>query len=352
MMADTPENLHRRNTLLQAVRLSVAGTLAASGAAALASPAAPDEAAAATAEKAIDTLEGTYGTHKGQRRNHTKGIGAMGTFVGNPEAAAPYSRSLLFSGAPIDVVARFSIAGGNPKVEDKEKSTRGLGLEFRLPGGAMHHITMLNTPMFFARMPATFIAKFAAVKPDPTTGKPMPEKVKAFNATHPDAASQTMFLTEHNPPPSYANSAFYGIHTFKFVNQANHVTLVRWRFVPRDGEKSLSDADMASAPDDFLYAALTERLKHGPVEWDMLVAIGEPGDSETDPTILWPKQRKEINVGTLTLTSAAPPETAASNRINFDPLVMADGILPTEDPILLFRSPSYAYSYARRQSEG
>jgi catalase len=84
----------------------------------------------------------------------------------------------------------------------------------------------------------------------------------------------------------------------------------------------------------------------------MLVSIGEPGDSETDPTILWPKERKEINVGTLTLTSIAPAETAVSNRINFDPLVMADGILPTEDPILLFRSPSYAYSYARRQSEG
>nr|WP_267876834.1 hypothetical protein [Duganella margarita] len=34
----------------------------------------------------------------------------------------------------------------------------------------MHHITMLNTSMFFARMPATFIAKFAAVKPDPVRG--------------------------------------------------------------------------------------------------------------------------------------------------------------------------------------
>lgn len=48
----------------------------------------------------------------------------------------------------------------------------------------------------------------------------------------------------------------------------------------------------------------------------------------------------------------APAETAVSNRINFDPLVMADGILPTADLILLFRSPSYAYSYARRQIEG
>jgi catalase len=358
-MSEKAENLSRRNALFNVARLSLASTLAASGAAAIAAPAAEstgttplNDQGAATAEKAIDTLEGTFGKHKGMRRNHTKGIGALGTFVGNPAASAEYSRSLLFSGAPIAVVARFSIAGGNPVVEDKEKSTRGLGLEFRLPDGSMHHITMLNTPMFFARMPKTFIDKFAAVKPDPATGKPVPAVVKAFNATHPDAAAQTMFLTENNPPPSYANSAFYGIHTFKFVNADNRVTLVRWRFVPHDGEKKLTDAEMATAPNDFLYAALTERMKKGPVQWDMLVSIGEPGDSETDPTILWPSNRKEINVGTLTLTAASPPETAASNRINFDPLVMADGILPTEDPILLFRSPSYAYSYARRQSEG
>lgn len=36
--------------------------------------------------------------------------------------------------------------------------------------------------------------------------------------------------------------------------------------------------------------------------------------------------------------------------VNFDPLIMADGIAPTNDPILLFRSPAYAVSYAKRLS--
>jgi hypothetical protein len=31
-------------------------------------------------------------------------------------------------------------------------------------------------------------------------------------------------------------------------------------------------------------------------------------------------------------------------KINFDPVVIADGIAPTDDPILLFRSPAYAIS--------
>jgi catalase len=38
----------------------------------------------------------------------------------------------------------------------------------------------------------------------------------------------------------------------------------------------------------------------------------------------------------------------ACEPINFDPLVMADGIAPTDDPVLRFRSPAYAVSFAKR----
>jgi catalase len=39
---------------------------------------------------------------------------------------------------------------------------------------------------------------------------------------------------------------------------------------------------------------------------------------------------------------------AECETINYDPLVMADGIAPSNDPVLLFRSPSYALSFTRR----
>jgi catalase len=109
-------------------------------------------------------------------------------------------------------------------------------------------MTMINTPMFFAAMPRTFLDKMLALKPDPATGKPDPAAIRAFVATHPDAAAQTQFLAANNPPPSYANTAYYGIHTFKFINRDNKATLVRWRFVPQDGEKQLSDAELSSLP--------------------------------------------------------------------------------------------------------
>ena len=43
-----------------------------------------------------------------------------------------------------------------------------------------------------------------------------------------------------------------------------------------------------------------------------------------------------------------PQAGAECEKINYDPLVMGDGIAATNDPVLLFRSPSYALSFAKR----
>ena len=101
-------------------------------------------------------------------------------------------------------------------------------------------------------------------------------------------------------------------------------------------------------PKDFLEHALISRIQQGPVRWDMLLTIGEPGDPEDDPTLLWPKNRKELKVGTLTISSAMEQKGAECEKINYNPLIMSDGIAPTHDPILLFRSQSYAVSFIKR----
>jgi catalase len=202
--------------------------------------------------------------------------------------------------------------------------------------------------MFGAAQPKTFFDNLVAVKPDPATGKPDPKKVKAFLDSHPDARAQTAYLNSHNPPVSFANSDYFGIHTFKYIGKDDKTTLVRWRFVPASDVKRLTDAQMKSMPHDFLARELIERTRKGPVRWDMLVTVGQAGDPETDPTVLWPSNRKEFKAGTLTISSAMPQQGGPCEKINYDPLVMADGIAPTKDPILTFRSPSYAVSFSRR----
>jgi catalase len=93
-----------------------------------------------------------------------------------------------------------------------------------------------------------------------------------------------------------------------------------------------------------------ERVSQSPAQWDMIVYLGEPGDSADNATIAWPESRKRFKAGTLTITQALPQTGAEREKINFDPMVMADGIAPTNDPVLLFRSPAYAISFGKRLS--
>lgn len=318
-----------------------------SGALIIVAPLSMAEEKVLTAEQVVSAMESTFGVNPGERRNHIKGTCAVGEFVGLPEAAV-YTRSIMFSGKPVPVVARFSMSGGNPKVPDTAKIPRGLALELSLPDGGIQHMTMLSTPMFGAASPQTVFDDIASKKPDPITGKPDPEKIKAFKASHPDNLPQAEFLAKNNPPISWVNSSYFGIHAFKFINREKKITLVRWRFVPLDGEKRMSEDELKVSPPYFLESKLIKRVKQSPVRWDMLLTIAVPGDTEDNPTVLWPSERKEVKVGTLMISAAMPQKGAECEKINFDPLVLADGIEPTNDPVLLFRSPAYAISWGKR----
>jgi catalase len=302
-----------------------------------------------TAPQMIDAFEGTFGAHQGQRRNHTKGLCASGEFVGNSEATV-LSRSSLFSGKPVPVVARFSLGGGDPNVPDAAPAPRGMALEFHLPNG-LQHITMIDVPIFGATSPSSFRDALVAAKPDPKTGKPDPEKLQAYAASHPDARALMQLSSQHAPTANYYQATYFSIHTFKFVDAKGAEHMVKWRFIPRDGTKELTAAESKAAPHDFLEKNLIERTHKGPVLWDMIVYVGEPGDPQDNPTLAWPETRKHFKAGTLSITQAAPQQKgAACEPINFDPLIMADGIAPTNDPILLFRSPAYAVSFVKRVS--
>lgn len=300
-----------------------------------------------SADQVVGALEKQFGVTPGQRRNHINGVCVTGSFTGD-KAIQSYTNSPVFSGKKIPVIGRFSLAGGSLKIPDTARNPRGMALEFELPKKAVQHFTMLNVPVFGASTPNSFYDGVIANTPDPVTGKPDPEKVAAYKASHPDARALGEYLAQNNPIASYANSDFYSVHTFKFINKNNKITLVKWRFVPQEGVKRLSDEELKTASARFLDQDILAKTQAGPVRWDMLVIIGEPSDEQGNPTVYWPADRKVIKAGILTLTSATPQQGGVCEKINFDPLVMAEGIAPTNDPILLFRSPAYADSYAKR----
>jgi len=300
-----------------------------------------------TADQVVGAIEKQFGTTPGQRRNHINGVCVAGSFTGD-KAIQAYTSSPLFSGRQIPVIGRFSLAGGSLKIPDTARNPRGMALEFELPQRKVQHFTMLNVPVFGAATPNSFYDGVIANTPSPDTGKPDPEKIAAYKASHPDAQALGEYLAKNNPVVSYANSDFYSIHAFKFINKNNKTTLVKWRFVPQDSVKRFSDEELKAVAARFLDDDITAKTKAGPVRWDMVLTIGDSSDEQTNPTVYWPAERKQMRAGVLTLSSASPQQGGACEKINFDPLVMAQGIAPTNDPILLFRSPAYADSYAKR----
>ena len=300
-----------------------------------------------TPDQVVSAIEKQFGVTPGQRRNHINGICVAGSFVGS-RSVQPYSRSELFSGKSIPVIGRFSLAGGSLKIPDTARNPRGFALEFELPKNAVQHFTLLNVPIFGAATPESFYDGVVANTPDPETGKPDPEKVAAYKASHSDSKALGEYLAKNNPIASYANSEYFGIHTFKLINLNNKSTLVKWRLVPQDGVKRLTDDELKNAPARFLNQDIATKLQEHPVRWDLIITLGQEGDEQVNPTVLWPENRKEIKAGVLTITSASVRHGAACEKTNFDPLVLSDGMAPSNDPVLQFRSGAYANSFAKR----
>jgi len=197
-----------------------------------------------------------------------------------------------------------------------------MALEFRLPGDSLQHMTMLNTPMFGAARPEAFLAQMIAQRPDPATGKPDPAKLRAFRDSHPDNAPQAEFLAKNNPPLSYANSAYFGIHTFKLIDRDNRTRLVRWRFVPQDGEQRLSDAALKAAPANFLEPALIERTRRARCAGTWCSLSANPA-TRGQPDAGLARGPQGGQGGNAHDNFAMPQAGAACEKINFDPLVMA-----------------------------
>jgi len=301
------------------------------------------------ASAVVDTLEKLGGVNKGFRRNHAKGSCVVGSFVGTADARK-LSSSALFSGKQVPVVGRFSVAGPAPQIPDAAKQPHGLALEFRLPKDELQHTTMLNIPAFPVSTVQGFYDALLINLPDPATGKPDPEKAEAFGAAHPEAKTFGAFMATHNAPQSYTEQPYNSLHAFKFI-KGKKESWVRWHFVPHDGVHFLTAAEAASAPNDFLDKKLTERTRKGPVQWEMIVTIGQKGDAIDNPAIVWPAGRKEIKAGVLTLTKGGADAVGQCEDINFDPNVMSAGIDVSPDQILQYRSAAYAESYSRRENE-
>ena len=302
-----------------------------------------------TTSRFVDRFEQVFGKHDGFRRNHAKGVSASGVFTSNG-AGTTLCAAAVFQPGPTPVTARFSLSGGMPSVADANATVRGLGVLFHLSNGQQWRTAMVNTPVFTDRVPQGFYERLLATAPVPATGQPDPVKLAAFLSKYPETARAMALIKQTPPSTGLSNSPFHGLNAFHFTNSSGTTVPVRWSMMPEEPFQPVQGT--AHPPGrDYLFNALIEKVTRGPVRWRFLITIGQPGDPTNDATTPWPPDRRQVEVGTLSIDSLQTEAPGNARDINFDPLVLPEGITPSDDPLLAARSAVYAQSYQRRTSE-
>jgi catalase len=297
-----------------------------------------------TRQTFIDGFREVFGAHPGFRKNHAKGVAVTGKFDSNGNGRK-LSRAAVFRPGQTSVMGRFSLTGGNPFVADTPVAARGLGLAFGFPDGEQWRTAMLNLPVFPDNSPQGFYDRLLASKLNPATGQPDKAAMSRFLAAHPETAAAMDVIKAQPATPGFADSTFWGLNTFFFVNHTGVRTPVRWSFVP------LQPALPRGSGNNALFDALVRQMHAGPLQWRLLLTVGAASDPLLDATLPWPSDRRTVDAGLLTLRSVETERPGDARDINFDPLVLPDGIEPSNDPLLSARSAVYAASYRARTGE-
>jgi len=297
------------------------------------------------AEQLVDAFNGVFGVHPGMRANHPKGIVLEGTFTPAASAASVSKAAhLQKKKAPIPVTVRFSAGSGQPTVPDTNQMPRGMAVKFSLPDGSKTDLVVLSFngfPVATAEEFRDFLLAIAASGPD----APKPTAIEKFLAAHPTAKN---FVESPKPQPvSYATLPYFGINAFKFTNAKGAVTFGRYQLRPVAGEHYLTQEQLATMEPDYLSTEIRERVRRGPAKFTLLLQVAEKDDKIDDPSIAWPDSRKQIELGTITITKAVADSHTAEKKLLFMPGALVPGI-EAADPMIAARSAAYIVSLSRR----
>lgn len=302
-----------------------------------------------------------------ERIVHARGAGAHGFFeaygtIGD-EPASKYTRAKLLQtkGKQTPVFVRFSTVVGGGHSPETTRDPRGFAVKFYTDEGNWDLVGN-NHPVFFIRDPIKFPDLIHSSRPSPVTNRYDPNRRFDFVSQSPEALLVTLMTSSYRGvPKGYRFMDGYGVHAFKFVNDAGEAVLVRFTWLSKQGAIGLTHAEACQVQSTNLYHAtedLYEAIDKGEYpEWELLAQIMSDDEhpelpfDPLDATKVWPADQFPLKpVGRMVLNRNPKDYFTEVEQSAFSPGVVVDGIDFSNDRLLIGRT--FAYSDSQRYRIG
>lgn len=292
-----------------------------------------------------------------ERVVHARGSGAHGVFkVYESLSSVTKAKFLLDTERETPVFVRFSTVTGSKGSTDMARDVRGFAVRFYTQEGNFDLVGN-NMPVFFIQDSIKFPDLIHAVKPEPDNEIPQAASAHDtfwdFISLVPESAHMIMWLmSDRAIPRSYRMMEGFGVHTFRFIDEAGKSSFVKFHWKPLLGVHSVAwdEAQNISGKDpDFHRRDLWDAIESGAFpEWELGVQI-VPEEDEfkfefdlLDPTKLIPEELVPVQrVGKMTLNRNPDNFFSETEQVAFHLGNIVPGIDFTNDPLLQGRLFSY-----------
>ncbi len=294
-----------------------------------------------------------------ERVVHARGVTQFGFFEAygkwGDEPISAYTRAKLFQeeGKRTPIALRFSTVIGGRDSAETARDPRGFAIKFYTEDGNWDLVGN-NLAVFFIRDAIKFPDVIHALKPDPVTFRQEPGRIFDFMSQTPE--SMHMLVNLFSPrgiPADYRHMQGFGVNTYRWVNEAGETKLVKYHWMPKQGVKSMTQADAAAVQANDLGHAtrdMHDAINRGDYpEWELLVQMmddHEHPELDFDPlddTKVWPENDFPPKpVGRIVLDRTVDNNFAENEQISFGTGVLVDGLDFSDDKMLVGRTFSYS----------
>ena len=319
----------------------------------------------------IDAFIKDFPGHKpGTRPVHAKGSLATGLFRGS-HAAGKYCIAPHFQPVLTNVTVRFS--NGNGSMDpDATRQVRGMAVKFhignavrdeargRLRSDLETDLIAVNVSQFMTKTPEELLNFLEAAVPRPARQPSTVERLKALltlvpvivpdpGVTMSSDAGVAEYARHHSParafvlansllapPTSYLRTAYHAVHAFDVEGIDGTHRWGRFFWEPAGGVRTHAPTDASNLDADYLAKDLVHRSEEYPSRFNLRMQLADPEDDPTDPTTIWPQNRRRILMGTLRLWAHADRQGEAE-KLSFNPGRLVPGIAMSDDPTLRAR---------------